>query len=142
MLPPALLFFCSVVGTAPEKPTPEQAVRAVLDAQVRAWNRGDLEGFMSGYWKSPELTFTSGGDNTRGWDATLERYRKRYKAEGKEMGKLTFSDVSVTVLTPDAAYVRGRWQLVLSKEKPGGVFTLVFRKLPEGWRIVHDHTSK
>ncbi len=118
-----------------------QAVRRVLDDQVAAWNKGDLKGFMAGYWRSPDLTFFSGKDKTRGWDATLERYQKRYQAEGKEMGKLTFRDLEIDVLSPDGAWVRGRWQLELSKETVGGLFTLIFKKRPEGWRIVHDHTS-
>jgi beta-aspartyl-peptidase (threonine type) len=119
----------------------EKAVRAVLDAQVVSWNKGDLEGFMEGYWRSPKLSFASGGEVTRGWDATLERYKKKYRSEGAEMGKLTFSELEVEPIGSDAALVRGHWQLVRSKDKPGGVFTLIFRKMPEGWRIVHDHTS-
>jgi beta-aspartyl-peptidase (threonine type) len=96
---------------------------------------------MKGYWASPDLTFFSGNTRTRGWQATLERYVKRYRAEGKEMGKLTFSDIDIDVLGADSAVVRGRFQLEMSKEKPNGLFTLVFKRLPEGWRIVHDHTS-
>jgi uncharacterized protein (TIGR02246 family) len=125
----------------PPKETAEQAIRKVLDDQVKAWNKGDLEGFMAGYWMSPELTFSSGGEQTKGWQATLQRYRKRYQGEGKEMGKLTFSEVQVQLLGPDSAYVRGRFQLVRSKDKPSGLFTLILRRFPEGWRIVHDHTS-
>src|SRR6266567_9013269 len=117
----------------------EPAIRRVLDGQVKAWNRGDLEGFMAGYWKSPRLTFSSGGDQTKGWQATLDRYRKRYQAPGSEMGKLSFSDITVESLGPDSAFVRGRWRLVRSKDRPGGIFTLIFRRLPEGWRIIHDH---
>ena len=124
----------------PPKPA-EKDIRQVLDEQVKAWNKGDLVGFMKGYWKSPELTFSSGKDHTKGWQQTLERYRKRYQGEGREMGKLSFSDLVVTPLGPDSAFVRGRWQLVRSKDKPGGLFTLIFRRFPEGWRIVHDHTS-
>jgi beta-aspartyl-peptidase (threonine type) len=75
------------------------------------------------------------------WQATLDRYRKRYQGEGREMGTLSFSDLAIQPLGPDSAYVRGRWQLVRSKDRPGGIFTLVFRRFPEGWRIVHDHTS-
>ncbi len=127
---------------SPPAPSPETAVRQVLDAQVAAWNRGDLDGFMAGYWSSPDLTFFSGPDRTSGWQATLERYRKRYKSEGKEMGHLTFRDVTVEVLGPDAALVRGGWRLELSQETPSGLFTLIVRRLPEGWRIIHDHTSK
>jgi beta-aspartyl-peptidase (threonine type) len=118
-----------------------KAVRQVLDDQVAAWNKGDLKGFMAGYWRSPDLTFFSGKDKTRGWQATLERYQKRYQAEGKEMGKLAFRDLEIESLGPDSAWVRGRWQLELSKETVSGLFTLIFKKLPEGWRIVHDHTS-
>jgi beta-aspartyl-peptidase (threonine type) len=128
-------------GADEPKPAPEAAVKKVLADQEAAWNKGDLEGFMAGYWKSPDLTFYSGKEVTRGWQATLDRYVKKYKADGKEMGKLTFSDIDVQVLGPDTALVRGRWQLELSKEKPGGLFTLLFRRLPDGWRIVHDHTS-
>jgi beta-aspartyl-peptidase (threonine type) len=119
----------------------DKAVRAVLEAQAAAWNKGDLEAFMEGYWHSPKLSFSSGTEVTRGWDETLARYKKKYQTGGAEMGKLTFSDLEVEPLGPDAALVRGRWQLVRSKDKPGGVFTLIFRKLPVGWRIVHDHTS-
>jgi beta-aspartyl-peptidase (threonine type) len=119
----------------------EEAIRAVLDAQVAAWNKGDLEGFMKGYWASPQLTFFSGGNRTQGWQATLERYRKRYQAEGQEMGKLTFSELQVELLGPDSAFVRGRWQLEQKKDRPGGLYTLIFKRFPEGWRIVHDHTS-
>ncbi len=120
---------------------PEEAVRRVLNEQAEAWNRGDLEGFMLGYWNSPELSFSSGKDRTRGWQATLERYIKKYRSDGNEMGKLTFSDLEVDVLDPAAVLVRGRWQLKRSKDEPGGLFTLLFKRLPEGWRIVHDHTS-
>ncbi len=126
---------------APPGPTAEEAIRAVLASQVEAWNKGDLEMFMQGYWSSPELTFFSAGNRTQGWQATLDRYRKRYQAEGQEMGRLTFSELQVEVFGPDAAFVRGRWQLERSKDRPGGLFTLLFRRFPEGWRIVHDHTS-
>src|SRR5262249_35287519 len=135
MPPPA------TAGRAVAGPAEEDAIRAVLDAQVAAWNKGDLEAFMEGYWASPDLTFFAAGNRTQGWQATLERYRKRYQAEGQEMGRLTFSDLEVELLGPDAAFVRGRLQLERSKDRPSGRFPLVFRRLPEGWRIIHDHTS-
>ncbi len=116
-------------------------IRQVLVQQQTAWNEGNLEAFMAGYWHSPELSFFSGGTDKRGWDATIERYRQNYQAEGREMGKLTFSDLEIDVLGPDSAWVRGHWQVVTSKKSPSGLFTLVFKKFPEGWRIVHDHTS-
>ena len=97
---------------------------------------------MQGYWNSPELTFFSGGAATKGWQPTLDRYRKRYQSAGSEMGKLAFDDLQVTVFDNDAAFVRGRWRLTMSNGKqPGGLFTLILRRKPEGWRIVHDHTS-
>jgi beta-aspartyl-peptidase (threonine type) len=133
-----LLFCFAQCGPAQD---PKEAIAKVLADQMMAWNKGDLEGFMAGYWKSPDLTFTSGSDTLRGWQATLERYKKRYQSEGQEMGKLQFGELDIEVLGPDSAFVLGRWQLERTKDKPGGRFTLIFRKLPEGWRIVHDHTS-
>ena len=116
-------------------------ITKVLDDQQAAWNKGDLEGFMKGYWKSKDLTFASGKDMTRGWQETLDRYKKRYQADGKEMGKLAFADVEVRELAPGVALVTGKWELTLTRETVGGRYSLVFRKLADGWRIVHDHTS-
>jgi ketosteroid isomerase-like protein len=109
--------------------------------QLDAWNKGDLKGFMAGYLKSPDVTFYSGGNVVKGWDAMLERYQKKYQGEGKEMGKLTFRDVEIDVLSAESAVVRGRWDLKMTKTNPGGLFTLLLRKTTDGWRIVHDHTS-
>lgn len=116
-------------------------VRAVIDAQVAAWNRGDLDTFMSGYWQSPDLTFFSGATRTAGFDGTLARYRKQYQVDGHEMGRLTFPELKVTLLGADAAFVRGEWSLTRDKETLGGLFTLVFRKISGAWKIVHDHTA-
>jgi beta-aspartyl-peptidase (threonine type) len=122
--------------------TAESGIRAVLDAQVVSWNAGKLEEFMEGYWRSPELTFFSGGRKLSGWEATLERYRKTYQAEGKEMGILDFSDLEIQPLGESYAVVRGRWKLRLSDGKePGGLYTLIFHRFKDGWKIVHDHTS-
>ena len=119
----------------------QAAIRQVLDKQVEAWNRQDLDAFMQGYWHSPKLTFFSGATENRGWDAALERYRKAYKSEGRQMGKLAFSDLQIEILGPAAAFVRGSFHLTMPDGKqPHGIFTLVFRKFPEGWRIIHDHT--
>jgi ketosteroid isomerase-like protein len=116
-------------------------VRKVLDDQVAAWNKADLNGFMAGYWESPELSFFSGKEKAKGWQATLDRYRKRYQAEGKEMGKLAFSDLEIFMLGPNHALVKGHFQLTLKNGNPSGLFTLILQKLPKGWRIIHDHTS-
>jgi len=118
------------------------AVRSVLDAQVEAWNRGALEGFMATYWRSPDLVFCSGATVTRGWDETLARYRKRYQSEGREMGRLRFDSIEIVPLGEDAALARGAWRLVLSDGKePHGLFTLLLRRVDGAWRIVYDHTS-
>ncbi len=139
----ALLTLTAISLVAAQTPRAQEtkAIRAVLDAQVTAWNKGDLEGFMAGYWQSPDLSFFSGKTKTRGWQATLDRYRKRYQADGKEMGTLAFRELEVDRLGADHALAKGRWQLTLKTESPGGLFTLILKKLPQGWRIVHDHTS-
>jgi beta-aspartyl-peptidase (threonine type) len=120
----------------------ETDIRHVLEQQTAAWNRHDLEAFMTGYWKSPDLTFFSGATETKGWQPTLDRYRQRYQANGNAMGTLEFSELVVEQLGPQAAFVRGHWHLAMPDGKqPHGLFTLVFRKFPEGWRIIHDHSS-
>jgi len=116
------------------------AVRAVLDAQVEAWNRGDIEGYMAGYRRSEETVFVSGDSLTRGWQTVLARYKKSYDSREK-MGTLTFSDLEITPIGSDAAIAIGRWHLQRAKDEPHGRFTLIFRKTRQGWRIVHDHTS-
>jgi len=106
--------------------------KRVLDDQVEAWNRGDLDGFMAGYWNDDGLFYISGGKSVRGWKALKERYEKAYQGEGKEMGKLKFNELEIQPLGPDAALCRGKWEVVMTKETVGGWFTLVFRKFPEG----------
>jgi len=123
-------------------PPGEAAVEAVLRTQQDAWNRHDLDAFMAGYWNSPELTFFSGANERNGWQATLDRYRAAYASPGHEMGKLEFSELRIEMLGADAAFVRGSWHLNMPDGKtPHGLFTLVFRKFSDDWRIVHDHTS-
>ena len=118
------------------------AIRKVLDAQEAAWNRGDLDAFLEGYWHSPKVVFLSGGDRHDGFEAMRARYVKRYKSEGKAMGKLAFTGLEIETLGPDSAFARGRWGLTMADGKtPGGLYTLILRKFPDGWKIVHDHTS-
>ncbi|HEU4389181.1 MAG TPA: nuclear transport factor 2 family protein [Blastocatellia bacterium] len=119
----------------------QQQIRGVLDDQVTAWNRGDLEGFMKGYWRSPKLSFFSGANRLAGWQETLNRYQQRYKSEGREMGQLEFSDIEIEMLGTASAFVRGKWHLKMGSGEAGGLFTLVFRRFSQGWKIVHDHTS-
>jgi ketosteroid isomerase-like protein len=134
-----LLITFSMIGNA-QNSRIESDIRAVMNDQVAAWNRGDIEGFMSGYWRSDKLTFVSGSNVTRGWQPTLDRYKKNYDSRAK-MGTLAFSDLEITVLSKDAAVVLGSWSLARDKDNPHGKFTLVFRKFKDGWRIVQDHTS-
>lgn len=119
-----------------------KAIERVLRTQQDAWNHHDLEKFMAGYWRSPDLTFFSGAKEQNGWQATMDRYLATYASPGHEMGTLEFSALRIEVLGQQAAFVRGAWKLTMSDgKKPHGLFTLVFRKFPEGWKIVHDHTS-
>ena len=121
--------------------TAVREIRSVLDRQVHAWNSEDLAGFMQGYWRSPDLTFFSDNTTVSGWDETLGRYRTRYQTGGNQMGKLEFRDLKIELLGSSAAFVRGRFHLTFSGSEATGLFTLTFRKLPGGWKIVHDHTS-
>jgi len=126
----------------PSAADPKADVRKVLDDQVVAWNKGDVEGYMKGYWQSDDMTFYSGATATKGWKPTLERYKKNYTVAGKKMGTLEFAEVEVTMLADDSAVVLGKWKLTGLDEPASGLFTLIVKKKPEGWRIVHDHTSK
>jgi beta-aspartyl-peptidase (threonine type) len=127
---------------ADSTPDVKTSVEQVLRTQQEAWNRRDLEAFMSGYWNSPYLTFFAGAQRTAGWQAVLDRYRRVYLSEGKQMGKLEFCDMQIEPLSTDTAFVRGAWHLTMTDGKtPHGLFTLVFRKFSDGWKIVHDHTA-
>jgi uncharacterized protein (TIGR02246 family) len=116
------------------------AVRAVLDAQTAAWNRGDIEGFMSGYAKEADITFLSGDTLTRGWQTVHERYMRNYDSRAK-MGTLSFTDLEFKPFSPFYIMATGRFQLTREGDTPHGRFTLIFRRTIGGWRIIHDHTS-
>ena len=111
----------------------------ILDLQKAAWNRQDIEGFMAYYWNSEMFTFQSGANRLRGWDTLLERYKKSYS--GENWGILDFTDLEVNVLGADCAYVIGRYKLALRDTGREGLFTIIFKRFPEGWRIIHDHSS-
>jgi ketosteroid isomerase-like protein len=120
----------------------EEGIKHLLVSQIEAWNRGGLEGFMNGYWHSPDLTFFSGANIAKGWQAALQRYQRNYQGTGKEMGTLEFQDLNIDLLSRQAAVVTGKWQLTMSDgKKPHGLFTLIMKRMQPGWRIVHDHTS-
>jgi ketosteroid isomerase-like protein len=126
-------------GVAPAERL-EVEIRALLDRQVQDWNAGNLAGYMEGYEKSDQLRFLSGGDVTLGWQTVHDRYRNRFR-DRAAMGRLTFSELTVQVLSGDAALAHGRWQLQRQADQPSGLFTLLLRKGADGWRIRHDHTS-
>jgi len=118
----------------------DEAIEAILRAQQTAWNEGNLAKFLEGYWNSPELTFAGSDGIVRGYDGLLERYHRSYP-DRKAMGTLEFSGLEVRPLGADAALVLGHWHLTRTIGDAGGVFSLVFRRFPTGWRIIHDHTS-
>ena len=138
-----VVFLFAVAQTFDRSPAAidETAIKSVISNQAAAWNRGELDAFMDGYWRDEKLTFTAGDEVEFGWEATKDRYFKKYKDGGKDMGKLSFEKLEVENLGPNVALVRGRFVLVLGTEKKTGRFTLVFRKFAEGWKITSDHTS-
>jgi uncharacterized protein (TIGR02246 family) len=144
LLATLLILICWSLKSAADEPANWQAdrtaIRAVLDAQQQAWNRGDVDAFLTGYWHSPDLTFSGSDGISRGWDAVLARYKQNYP-DRSAMGALDFSRLEFRFLGPDAALVLGHWHLKREKDEPAGVFSLVFQRFPEGWRIIHDHTS-
>ncbi len=134
-------FGANAFAQAEKKPSKiESSVLQVLNAQVDAWNRGDIAGFMDGYWRSDEMRFVSGNNVAKGWQAAYDRYKKSYDTREK-MGVLSFSELDVTVLNKESAFVTGRYSLKRSSDEPTGLFTLIFRKIETNWRIVLDHTS-
>jgi uncharacterized protein (TIGR02246 family) len=123
-----------------EQSSDRQAITTVLNTQQSAWNRADIDAFLVGYWHSPELTFSGSSGVSRGWDGVLARYKKSYP-DRAAMGQLDFSELEFRFLGPDAALVLGRWHLKREKDELGGVFSLVWQRFPDGWKIIHDHTS-
>jgi ketosteroid isomerase-like protein len=116
-------------------------VTGVLQRQRDAWNRGDLDGYMAGYAKTSGLVFTSGAQIRRGFEVTRDRYRKRYGGDRAGMGQLEFEILDVQPTGADGAVVLGRWRLRDTPNAGSGVFSVVLERRPEGWRIIHDHTS-
>jgi len=123
------------------EPSDRAAITAVIDAQRDAWNRGDLAAYMDGYARLDNLVFTSGGHVRRGWQEAFDHYAARYARDPAAMGKLVFAIDSIDPVGADGAVVLGRWVLTGTEHAGRGVFTLVLERRPEGWRIIHDHTS-
>ncbi|HUI74293.1 MAG TPA: nuclear transport factor 2 family protein [Candidatus Acidoferrum sp.] len=138
----AILLTTRSAAQAPlSKPTSARAaIESILTMQQEAWNRGDVDAFLQGYWRSPELTFSGSTGIFRGWDRVKQRYKQNYP-DRAAMGHLTFSGLEFHQLGPRAYLVLGNWHLDRASGDIGGVFTLVFQRFPEGWLIIHDHTS-
>ena len=146
-IPAVLLALFASVGQAlklnaasEERQSDQVAITKILDAQQSNWNQGNVDAFLEGYWHSPDLTFSGSGGIARGWDGVLARYKKNYP-DRATMGQLDFSGLEFRFLGADAALVLGQWHLARAQGEVGGVFSLVCRRFPEGWRIIHDHTS-
>jgi beta-aspartyl-peptidase (threonine type) len=145
---PALLLalFASLVqapkftAASDEHQSDRAAITKILEAQQSNWNQGNVDAFLEGYWHSPDLTFSGSGGIARGWDGVLARYKKNYP-DRAAMGQLDFSGLEFRFLGNDAALVLGHWHLARGQGDVGGVFSLVWQRFPEGWRIIHDHTS-
>ncbi len=142
-----LLVFLALVACASTPPVRRfsamdtSAVTDVIQTQAAAWNRGDLAAFMAGYAKTDHLVFTSGGHVRKGWQDAFDHYQAKYATDPKAMGHLVFAITQIDPIGTDAAVVLGTWSLTESVAPGHGVFSLVFERRPEGWRIIHDHTS-
>jgi ketosteroid isomerase-like protein len=132
-----LIFWAGAALAIPAENIPAELLQ-ILTFQQEAWNRQDIEGFMAYYWKSDRLTFQSGANRLHGWNALLERYKMNYS--GKDWGELSFTDLEVNVLAPECAYIIGRYRLNIQDALREGLFTIVFKRFPEGWRIIHDQS--
>lgn len=117
----------------------ETDIRKVLDQQLKDWNENTIEDFMKSYWKSEGLTFQSGDRRFQGWKALLSMYKTNYS--GEKRGRLNFTDIKIKALSSETAYVIGRWAVIQENTTKTGLFTLLFRKFPDGWKIIHDHSS-
>jgi len=135
-----LMSLISVTASVSASPEANTEILAVLNTQVAAWNRGDIDGFMDGYVRSDKLEFVSGGKITRGWQTVRDRYHRKYDNAAK-MGRLTFSDIQYNSLNAKHVIVLGSWSLRRKNDNPHGTFALIFRLTPAGWRIVHDQTE-
>jgi ketosteroid isomerase-like protein len=138
-----LFLLTGSLSSVAKKPpvSPEKQIRAILARQSAAWNRGDIAAYMqAGYWQSDSLLFMGKNGPTRGYDSTLARYQKSY-ADTAQMGQLTFNIYKVEMLSANSAWVAGGWQLKRTAGNLGGAFLLIWKRFPEGWRIVADHSS-
>ena len=135
------IFCCNPVHekTITDQKTATTAIHKVLDQQVEAWNKGDVDKFMESYWKSDSLLFI-GSKVTSGWRSTLERYKKSYPGKAA-MGILKFEILKMDYISDDSYLITGKYQLTRENDAPDGIFTLLFMRKKGDWVIVYDHTS-
>ena len=134
------IYFLLLTGLLSAQTASETVIREIMATQEAAWNKGDLEAFMEGYWKSDSLKFIGSKGLNYGWQKTLENYKRSYP-DPAAMGKLTFSDVTVELISEDAAFVIGKWHLKRKAGDLSGYYTLLWKKIKGEWVIVADHSS-
>ncbi|MCP5107242.1 MAG: SgcJ/EcaC family oxidoreductase [bacterium] len=136
-----LVVLAMIAGTlwAGDSNDDTQKIQQIMARQVHAWNQGNVDGFMAGYWKSDQFTFQSGNKRLKGWEQLQAMYKKNYA--GEKMGKLEFSYIEMKNLTTDIILVMGRWKVTAKGESKEGLYTLIFRRFGKDWKIIHDHSS-
>lgn len=127
------------IFVSPNSLASEKAIRQIMQMQQDAWNRGDLEAYMRGYWQSEELQFVGKNGIKKGWQTTLDNYKKSYP-DKNAMGKLTFDILDIQV-EQHRAFVLGKWALKREEDNPSGFYTLYWKLIDGHWKIVIDHSS-
>ncbi len=135
----SVMFIAACTEGSPDVDRVSAEIRGIIDQQQMLWNEGDFEGFMGYYWRSEDFVFQSGNKRLQGWEELLSMYRRKYSGENR--GILEFTGIEVMVLSREDAYVTGRWRVSLADTTKEGLFTLIFKKMDDGWRIIHDHSS-
>lgn len=120
--------------------TAAMEIETIMQQQVNSWNSASVEAYMQAYWKSDQLTFVGGSGMIQGWETTLERYLKAYP-DSQSMGKLSFQNKKIDLLSDSSALVSGRWRLDRSEDTLKGWYTLIWKKQAQSWKIVYDHSS-
>lgn len=130
----------TLLSCQPNATSEKPKIESVMEGQARAWNNGDVPGYMKGYWMSDSLLFTGGKYMSRGWEPTLERYLAAYPDQAA-MGHLVFDEVETNLTAPSSAFSVGKWTLERDADTLSGRFTLVWKKVHGAWVIVADHSS-
>jgi len=118
----------------------EEKIRTVLAEQQECWNKGDIDCFMEGYWNSDSLRFIGKSGINYGWQATLDNYKKSYPDKAA-MGKLEFDILNVELVGTENCLVTGKWKLIREADEPNGLFTLIWKRFGDEWKIIYDHSS-